>query len=270
LKHLYHIPTDSFLKQYVSLIWEVEGTPIYSSEVILPRGYIELIFNFSEDVLYRTSKEPFHKNAPLSSIIGYNLSSVQGYYQKHHHFFGIRIKPIAVKHLLNINPGEITNEIIDLNLINKAYTSIWHQLAECNSFTQKIEIIKPLFLKFYSEVDKRTHFFNQLISNSHISNDLINTVGELANHSCFSERQLQRKTKEFFGVPPNELLRYKKFTNSIKLMHETNLSLSQITYKSGFFDQSHFIRVFKEYSDLTPKEYKNTKSIMPFHIFKNV
>lgn len=249
------------------MIWEVEGTPYYQCEFILPRGYIEIIFNFSNDVLYSTSKCKLFQKAPLCSIQGFNTLPVQGYYKNHHHFFGIRLKPIAVKQLLGVNPGELTNEVIDLTLIDKSYSSVWHQLATCNSFKEKVELIKPLFQKIFHQTDHKTDYFNNILYNENPNFDW-QSVAHFANHSGLSSRQLQRVSNDFFGLSPNELLRYKRFTKAVKLIHQNQFSLTQIAYESGFFDQAHFVRVFKSFSGITPKAYKNKKGILPFHIYE--
>ena len=64
-----------------------------------------------------------------------------------------------------------------------------------------------------------------------------------------------------------ELIRYKKFVSAIELMHKTDFSLSEIAHLCGFYDQAHFIRVFKNYSSMTPKTYQKNKGILPFHLF---
>lgn len=260
-------PKDELLSQYSNLIWEVEGTPEYGSEVILPRGYLEIIFNFSNDVLYTTSKNSSLLKAPLCSIQGFNTLPVQGFYKNHHHFFGIRLKPIAIKHLLGVPSGEITNEVVDLTLIDKSFNDVWHKLIECRTFNEKVEVIKPLFQNAFTKIDKRTEFFNRLLYHDNNYTNLF-SVKEFADISGLSERQLQRKSIEFFGMVPNELLRYKKFTTAVKLIHQNNIPLTQIAHESDFFDQSHFIRVFKSFSGLTPKEYKNQMGTLPFHIYK--
>jgi AraC-like DNA-binding protein len=45
-----------------------------------------------------------------------------------------------------------------------------------------------------------------------------------------------------------------------------NLSLTEVAYLAGFYDQSHCCRIFKLFAGITPKQYRLRKSDYPFHI----
>ena len=63
-------------------------------------------------------------------------------------------------------------------------------------------------------------------------------------------------------------LLYKKYLESLQLLHNPNLSLTQIGLKAGYYDQSHFIREFKSFTTLTPKDYQASITDLPGHIFR--
>ena len=67
-----------------------------------------------------------------------------------------------------------------------------------------------------------------------------------------------------------EMLLYKKYLHSVDLIHQTDYSLTEIAYQSNFSDQSHFIKSFKDYTSMTPGEYKRNKSFVKGHLFENV
>jgi AraC family transcriptional regulator len=54
------------------------------------------------------------------------------------------------------------------------------------------------------------------------------------------------------------------------LIHRTDLSLTAIAHQCQFSDQSHFIRSFRAYTDMTPGEYKRNKSYVKGHLYKDV
>ena len=96
--------------------------------------------------------------------------------------------------------------------------------------------------------------------------DRFQNVDELAKEVCYSPRQLNRVAHSLFGLSAEDLVVYKKFLQSVKLIHSDNRSLTDIAYHSGFYDQSHFCRVFKLHSGMTPSQYKKAKGPQPFHI----
>ena len=86
----------------------------------------------------------------------------------------------------------------------------------------------------------------------------------------YSPRQLSRKLTEATGMNTEEILLYKKYLHALDLIHQSDLSLTQIAYQSQFSDQSHFIRSFKTYSGMTPGVYKASKGFMKGHFYENV
>ena len=106
------------------------------------------------------------------------------------------------------------------------------------------------------------------LSNLFLSNnaDGFQSVNELARRVYYSPRQLNRVVHNNYGISAEELTIYKKFVESIKLIHVENKSLTDVAYSTGFYDQAHFCRVFKSYSDMTPNQYKKAKGSLPFHI----
>ena len=96
------------------------------------------------------------------------------------------------------------------------------------------------------------------------------SVSKLSELLCYSPRHLSRKLRELTGMNTEEILLYKKYLQAVNLIHHSGLSLTQVGYACHFADQSHFIKTFKSFALLTPKEYKNRRSAIAGHIYENV
>ena len=57
-----------------------------------------------------------------------------------------------------------------------------------------------------------------------------------------------------------EYIRDLKIKKAILLLNDGQLSIKEIAYKTGFIDSNHFIKVFKSYYNITPKEYQKQKN----------
>lgn len=56
------------------------------------------------------------------------------------------------------------------------------------------------------------------------------------------------------GVTPQFYIRVRRFNEAIRLMDTGKFEkLSEIAYALNFYDQSHFIRDFKQFSGITPR-----------------
>ena len=67
-----------------------------------------------------------------------------------------------------------------------------------------------------------------------------------------SPQYLCRKIKEDFGVSPNKLIHKTKIQEAKRLLKARRMPLSDVWLHLGYCDQSHFNKVFKEYSGMTP------------------
>ena len=67
---------------------------------------------------------------------------------------------------------------------------------------------------------------------------------------------ISKHFRKYFNCTLGEYQRKLKIENSIDLIKNTSLSLSEIAFYCGFTDQSHFIRNFKQLTGFLPKDYR--------------
>ena len=157
--------------------------------------------------------------------------------------------------------------IADLDLIDSTFRSLWHELADENHFDRRISVLTGWMEKKLPEWQPQEKMINRFLSGAD-QHDA--SVTELSRSLCYSPRQLSRKLTEATGMNTEEILLYKKYLHALDLIHQSDLSLTQIAYQSQFSDQSHFIRSFKTYSGMTPGVYKASKGFMKGHFYENV
>lgn len=88
-------------------------------------------------------------------------------------------------------------------------------------------------------------------------------VASLVRDTGLSQRQLSRKFQEHVGLSPKEYLRVSRFTLSLRhLKKYPVLSLTEVSYKSGYYDQAHFIRDYKDYTGCTPGQVVRSPHIL--------
>lgn len=81
---------------------------------------------------------------------------------------------------------------------------------------------------------------------------------ELAKFSGMSQSKLQRLFKQFFG---NSIYNYHqsfRMQKAAYLIKEERISVSEVGYRLGFSNLSHFARVFESHIGLKPKKYAIT------------
>ena len=86
----------------------------------------------------------------------------------------------------------------------------------------------------------------------------IGSVGDIAQHFFISLPYLSTLFHHHVGVSPGTYLRVKKIALAKKLL-EAGHSVADACYACGFSDSSHFIRVFRQYADMTPGQYRSLR-----------
>ena len=263
----FYIPQKKQIKNLVHSFWQLEGIVPFRTERIIPKGIIEIIFNFcSDSIETRLGNRDFA--FPKCLINGFNTDLIRMVMPSEKSFFGIQLQPSAVSKLFRLPGCELSNVAIDVSLIDHTFSFIWEQLAEQNDFNSRINIFANwLIRKFKDDNDLREDLVNHFL---YKEGDHHLKVPELSKLLCYSSRQLSRKFHEATGLNTEEILLYKKYLHSVHLIHHSRLSLTEIAYQSCFADQSHFIRSFRAFTQMTPGQYRNTKSFAKGHIYENV
>jgi len=82
-------------------------------------------------------------------------------------------------------------------------------------------------------------------------------VNQLASEIGLSKSQTFRTVKSLFNKSINQLIRETRLKEAAKLIMESNLHASEISYKVGFSSPSYFNKCFSKYYGITPGEYSS-------------
>lgn len=261
------IPPSPLIQDNVCLFWQVHRHKEPSlNEYIIPKGNVEIIFNLDTTPL-EAEVNNHSIIVPKCFVQGYSTSPIQLHLAGNQIFFGVILCPSAVNHIFHFHPNLVSNCVIDLTLIDPSLQSLWQQLGEQKSFESRVTIFTNWLLKKLPQLSLREKAIDHYL-NAHSNINL--TVAHLANFFCYSTRQLSRKMHELTGMNTEQAILYKRYLQAVHLIHTSNLSLTEIAYRSNFFDQSHFIKTFKGLSQLTPYEYRQRKSDTVGHIIEPV
>ena len=84
-------------------------------------------------------------------------------------------------------------------------------------------------------------------------------IDDLTDTFHMSRTVFYRKVKSLTGVPPVDFVSRMRIKRSIQLLEQSQLSISEIGYITGFTTPQYFTRVFKRLTGCTPKEYRSQR-----------
>lgn len=82
------------------------------------------------------------------------------------------------------------------------------------------------------------------------------SIKELASLFDMSERNFNRRFKAAAGKSPLAYLQETRFEIAKDLLQSTNLNISDIAFRVGYNDVSHFSQLFRRHLSMTPSQYR--------------
>ncbi len=188
-------------------------------------------------------------------------------------------RPSDYEHKNEIGPSqslcfnlEIKKNIFEgeLKSVNDTYIKFEHNslevirmfLAYKRSFSKELLnliIEENTYLLFsrgkISDRTERTQWVKKIKKQVQLNPELKYTIDQVANALHLHPIYFVRKFKELTGYTFGEFLIRNRLGKAIDLIHHSNKKLTTVALESGFYDQSHFIRHFKEAFSITPSDY---------------
>ena len=81
-------------------------------------------------------------------------------------------------------------------------------------------------------------------------------VRRLANVSCVSQAHFARSFKDAFGVPPHRYLLTRRIERANALLRETDLSITEIAFQTGWSSMGTFGRTFRDVPGQSPGDFR--------------
>jgi AraC family transcriptional regulator len=91
--------------------------------------------------------------------------------------------------------------------------------------------------------------------NEHLDQNL--TLAEIAAAVRMSPNYFASLFKQSTGLTPHQYVMQCRIEKAKQLLRHQELALVEICQEVGFASQSHFTRVFRQYTNTTPKAYRN-------------
>jgi len=190
------------------------------------------------------------------TVLGHNRRPFSLVLRERFTLIAFFLQPYCLPALLGVGAGELTDRYVDLGLLRPGPARTFQQqLLDAALLDQRIGLMERLMGKLaVPDVmpAEKAVWATQAI----LSSEGRRSIVDLQQEMGMSERALQRLFEANIGLTPRMYGRICKFDAAFRQLEASNYTrLSDIAYEQGYADQSHFIRAFKEFTGLTPKEY---------------
>jgi AraC-like DNA-binding protein len=172
--------------------------------------------------------------------------------------FAIYFYPHGLSFFLDLPLNELHNQSIPLRYVLKENMNrLEDELSEVESFEKRISIAER-FLTAQIHQNETRYQYKRIRHTVYLINRSkgIIDIEDLAAASCYGRKQYERNFSDIIGTTPKQFLKIVRFQDVIyrKTKHP-DLSLTQLAYECGYYDQAHMINNFKALSGYTPKQF---------------
>jgi AraC-like DNA-binding protein len=211
---------------------------------LVAKGYPSIVFQGTRNkvqlVLYGQNVQPFMLQA-----------------SGHLYVMAYFLHPWLIKYFFGFDAREIKDLCIDVGDMRPAKgLNLVEQLVNAPALTTRLQLMDDYVRKLSAASKEQDN--KAIVWSTHeiVKSQGMVSLTTLQNELCITERTFQRLFESYIGVPPKLYRKICQFNAAFDQFSRGQYSkLSDIAYEHGYADQSHFIRVFKEFTHLTPGDY---------------
>lgn len=247
--------------------WSVKTSVSQSEAILMPMDHVDLIMApagtfeyYLDDQVIVPDGIHFH---------GIRLHSVRVKVLRKAHVWGVSFHPWGFNLLLNMEMKSFSDEIYPLH---QFFPELSNNLAEIFDGSKELDHnhvkkLDQLLKSTRAQSEATTHHIAILRS---FVEEKPENISVFCRDSGISMRHLERLFDQCIGVSPKTFLQICRFESSTREMifGKAETDLTEIGYKSGFYDQAHFIKQFKKFTDFTPRKFRINEPAVKSRLLK--
>jgi len=260
------IAVEKPLVDYIQKFWVLDnsqGPLITEGKYALPNGCFTVAFISGNGVVIENKDRITDVDAGVY-FVGQISNRVKIAVRPYTKAIMVQLKPWAPVLITNFPLHEAANQVIDFDLINKDM----HQAFYGIDMSDQETVARTFYREFanYLTPTNNSNFvrsaFEQLQTNT-LTNPA--RISNIASASGYSQRRVEQKFNQLIGLSPKEvqkILQLRVLINELSVLNNT--TLSHLTHKYGYYDQSHFIKSYSKIMYDLPANFSAGNYLLPF------
>jgi AraC-like DNA-binding protein len=259
---------DLFWQNYIECFWEFHIAPEILNEanqVYLPDGNTQIIMvqNGSYD---RTFPDGRNETVKGVVIIPQRTSAVRIIHEPGTKLFGIRFKPYGLRCVINVRLCEMSGLSCPLErYFGKSDTEEMRLILNSDNINKKLIVVQKILTKHFQALPVKTKIID-IIGYININHGC--SIPDLAKKFSMSTSSLEKLFSSYIGISAKNYMKIIRLNKSVRYYKKQSKYYPNLTatgIEAEFYDQSHFIKDFKQISGVTPGQYFRENNF--FNIF---
>ena len=256
MNHQIHPPNQD-LATLVECYWTLESPKGTTPErnTIVPDGSMKMIFHYGD--LYKQYLEDGNATTlPRCFVIGQLTKPLEVEPTGETGTFFVRFHPYGFLPFTTIPIKDMENTAVPLEMLfGEEGRRIGQRILHAPSTSARINLIETFLLSRLTHTETIDHIVKSTVEAILTANGQL-SVDQLSKQTNINRRQLVRKFSTTIGLSPKQLSKTIRLQAMLKiLLSRKSTRLIALAYEGEYYDQAHFIRDFREFTGLTPKEF---------------
>lgn len=245
------------LSSHIRYFWMLESSPgedVPKTFKTIPDGSPGLIYQQSENGdFYQEGKQ-----LPSMFLYGQSTRPTNIRISDSFRTMGIYFYPYALQSVFGLPAKELTDSCLDMGELARAQgIPVLEQLGEGTSIETKLKILTSFISQQVNRFNKRENTLLPYVVSKIIQSKGTISIKDLQLETGLTERTFERRFLQGVGIPPRLFARICRFQAALNQLRNADFDkLSDLAYENDYADQSHFIRVFREFTGFSPLEYR--------------
>jgi methylphosphotriester-DNA--protein-cysteine methyltransferase len=244
------------LSGFVAFFWHGEGHDVpYSKERFLPTGTVDLIIRLGS------------ARASDSGISGPRSKSIIIERRSQDRLLGVHFRTGGASPFLGFPLWDLHNLGINLDDLwgEQQANRLLYLLHEAATVDMKFRVMERWLVQM---ADRPLEHHPAVASAlSELCSGAGSSAAELADNAGFSQRRFIELFRNEVGITPKRFSRLRRFRKIIgALQGQQRVDWVDLALSGGYFDQSHLIHEFREFSGLAPGQYLGLRTPYINHV----
>jgi len=239
-----------------------------SNGTLIPDGFVELFFSKGDSIAVKMPKQKMSSHMNQGFTIGQSTGSMVFQPTGKTELFSVKFHPWAVGIFLPDKASTYSNKTVALeDFESKNLLQLQDQVLHTKTTIEAIKTIEYYVLQTLQLKNPKHALIGQSINYifEHIQQF---KVSNLSMFLGVSRQYIEREFLRHVGIPPKQfsrIVRVRSIVNHHK--KQPAVSLTELAYQFGYFDQSHFIKDFQLVTNKSPKAFfrKNNFVLSNYH-----
>jgi AraC-like DNA-binding protein len=254
---------------FVERFWFSSDAPLQARGRVLPSGTMELVINLRDDEI--GIFDPSQTGEPHRFTGAVIAGAYSRYFdpQVYESVLGVHFRPGAATAFLGVPAGELADSHVDLESVwGPAAWEIRERLFVAATPEARFALLEAALLERVRRSPERHPAVPAALAALERADEAV-SVREIARDIGLCQRRLIQVFTSSVGLTPKRYQRVCRFRRARELVRQAaSPDWPHVALECGYFDQSHLIRDFRQFTGFSPGEFHRMENekLLPSHL----